>query len=183
MKYPPFYFIMTIKNQYLFFSLLLLIAQIIAQSAYAHRATMSFTEVVIHPQEWVFTMTFHKMDIIDAHFLAILEQSVLTEEPDLSQLPNDTLATIIKATDSGRDMPMQLADIKEQGDKVSLVVHLHTVFNAVNNIHFPIVDKFAHGHRQLVTVLRDTAPAAQYLVHADDRSIALSGHKENSRVK
>lgn len=169
-KHSPF-LIMKLKI-YLIVFMLVVIS--IVQSASAHKVGMSYTEIVIYPKECIFTITFDEKDMLDPEFLSALELSLQGNERDSIQHLKSAATKIITLSDREMDARVVSMEVQKRKSKVSLVIRMQANKNAINNIHFPILDQFAHGHRQVVTVWRNATLAGQHLVHAGKQSIALS---------
>lgn len=152
-----------------YFIVFMIAAISIVQNASAHKVGLSYTEIVMHSEECVITMTFDEEDILDPHFLATLEQYIQRKETHPKQELNSVAARVIALPDDALVVSM---GVQRKNNNVTLIMRFHA--KSMDTLHFPILRRFGRGHRQLVAVLRDTTLIAQYLVHAGNSSIVLN---------
>lgn len=143
-------------------------AILIIQNASAHKVGLSYTEIVMHPEECVITMTFDIEDILDSHFVATLEHTLQRKEVHPKQDFNSVAVRVIALPD---DVHVTSMSFQRKNNNVTLTMRIHA--KSVNTLYFPILRQFGHGHRQLVAVLHDGTLVAQHLVHTGNPSIIL----------
>lgn len=151
-----------------YFIVFMIAAISIVQNASAHKVGLSYTEIMIHPEACVITMTFDEEDILDPHFLVTLEQTLQRKEVHPKQDFNSVAVRVIALPDDAKVTSMSFL---RKNNNVTLTMRIHA--KSVNTLHFPILRQFGHGHRQLVAVMHDTTLVAQHLVHAGNPSIIL----------